>query len=212
MHAACRGKLIPVREPKCLRCGKPLTEREEEYCYDCSSKPFSYRQGFSLWVYNRTASQMMSAFKYKGRQEYAACFGEEFVRRYERELRRIRPQALIPVPVHSSKKRLRGYNQAELLAREISRRTGIPVITDLLIRSRKTEPQKNLNDRERLLNLLQAFSIDKERAKKYSGCRKILLVDDIYTTGSTMEACTKALLAAGMTEVYCASVCIGNGF
>ena len=82
--------------------------------------------------------------------------------------------------------------------------------TDLLLRNKRTLPQKDLTPAERLKNLSQAFESDPSRVRE-AGVRRVILVDDIYTTGSTAEACSRALLAAGVQEIYLLNICIGHG-
>ena len=102
----------------------------------------------------------------------------------------------------------RGYNQAELIANELSQMTHIPVDSDILKRVVNTTPQKELNDKERAKNLKNAFQVN-EYIVQY---KKIVLVDDIYTTGATLDACAKALKEAGAEKIYFVAACIGTGF
>jgi ComF family protein len=114
---------------------------------------------------------------------------------------------MVPVPVHASRRRRRGFNQAEELARRLSEKLGIPVDSHILIRTKKTVPQKNLNPAERLRNLEQAFSV----ASLPPRDKTILLIDDIYTTGATAEACAKILKEAGAEKVYVFTIFTGSG-
>ena len=115
---------------------------------------------------------------------------------------------LVPIPLSRKRMRQRGFNQAQRIAREVSRHTGIPVYENLLIRVRDTRAQKALNDQERKNNLKRAF---KTTANKVQ-LDHILLIDDIYTTGSTMDEAAGELKRAGAGEVYCLSVTIGRGY
>lgn len=205
----CRNELKWIRGPRCYRCGKPV-EEEMEYCYDCRHGDFHYIRGYSLWLYEGAAKRSVTAFKYKGRQEYASFYGEELMKAYGEQLRRLRFDTIIPVPLHREKKRLRGYNQAELIARELSRGLQVPMETRALLRVQFTKPQKGLNHKERKNNLKKAFRFYSEHCGKRKLTR-VLLVDDIYTTGSTIDACARCLLAAGVREVYFVTLCIGNG-
>ena len=154
----------------------------------------------------------MAMIKYHGRREYMDFYGEAIARRYEKRIRRMGAEALLPVPVHRQRLKVRGFNQAEALAESISRHLGtsIPVRTDLLLRNKRTLPQKDLTPAERLKNLSQAFESDPSRVRE-AGVRRVILVDDIYTTGSTAEACSRVLLAAGVQEIYLLNICIGHG-
>ena len=118
------------------------------------------------------------------------------------------PDALIPVPLHKSRMRKRGFNQAALVAERMGERLGIPVEEKLLIRVKKTSPQKELNDSARRENLKNAFQLCGNDVK----LKRVVLIDDIYTTGSTLDAAAAALLAAGVEKVYFLSICIGRGF
>lgn len=149
----------------------------------------------------------MHRFKNGNRREYAYVYGQELFKSLQPVLKRWKPEVLVPIPIHASRRRKRGYNQAELLCRELSRCCGIPTEERLLIRCRKTRVQRTLNDRERRQNVQGAFAV-----KGDFPYGSVLLVDDIYTTGSTADAASEALLAAGAKEVYCASICIGKGF
>jgi ComF family protein len=105
---------------------------------------------------------------------------------------------LVPVPLHKRRERERGYNQSELLARELSKRTGIPLETRVLRRTRNTPPQVSIEGHEeRRRNIEGAFECARE-----VGGQKLLVVDDVVTTGSTMSACAGALKASGATSVW----------
>lgn len=149
----------------------------------------------------------MAAVKYKNRREYLDFYADEAVRRLGSEFEAMRADCLIPVPVHPKRYRSRGFNQALVLAQKLGEKTGIPVCSDILKRSRNTEPQKELGPSARLKNLEKAFTAEKIPP----GLERVILVDDIYTTGSTAEACTRALKAAGVKNVYFFAVCIGQG-
>ena len=115
--------------------------------------------------------------------------------------------AILPVPVHASRRRSRGYNQAELVAAELSRLTGIKMYDRLVKRVRKTTPQKELTIQERQNNLKKAFNITANVVK----LNKTILVDDIYTTGSTLDAVAVELQRHGVKTVYAITLCIGEG-
>ena len=202
---SCLEKIRPVKEPVCMKCGKPLTG-EAEYCFDCDRKKHLYLCGTAVFEYPGIASAIYR-FKYGGRQEYAAFFGRCMAEKLKIKFRQWKPEALVPVPIHPSRERQRGYNQAELLAREVSVRTGIPVYGDIVARKKKTAPQKNLDNVQRQNNLKRAFKISKNDVK----LNTIVIIDDIYTTGSTIDMLTATLQAAGIRNVYFAVLAIGRG-
>lgn len=199
----CAGKLDFVKEPVCMKCGRGIFDETEEYCYDCSRSAKSYERGFPLLNYDDRMREAMAQIKYRNRREYLVPFARLLYLRHGRELLSLHASALVPVPVHPSRLRKRGYNQAELLARLLGSFLSLPVRTDILYRTKRTAAQKKLTPEERLKNLTAAF-----QAVPCAGSGTLILVDDIYTTGSTVEACTKALLSAGASRVYYVSICI----
>lgn len=205
---ACRERLSYVKAPCCMKCGKELACEEQEYCEDCSRIPKHYKRGYPLFNYTEPVQKGILAFKYHNRREYAEFYGEELWNRFSQDFMQMELDGILPVPLHWRKQKRRGYNQAELLARQLGHRLQVPVYTNLLARQVYTTPQKELNDRERLNNLKRAFLFRKNDVK----LDRVLLVDDIYTTGATVEACTEVLRQAGIEQVYYTSICIGKGF
>lgn len=204
----CKNKLHSIKEPRCMKCSKPILNEETEYCYDCEKRLFHYDRGMALWIYDDIMKKSIGDFKYHGRKEYSKFYGKALAEEYGNWVQSIDADALIPVPLHKQKQKARGYNQAELIAKEVGARIKVPVRTDILYRQHYTMPQKELNDVERRKNLARAFQVKKD----IFFLKKIILVDDIYTTGSTIEACTNVLLEHGIQQVYFLSVCIGKGF
>lgn len=207
----CYRELPFIHEPRCKKCSKPIDKMEQEYCFDCSRKEFHYRYGYAVWSYDERLKNSILAFKYKNKQEYAEFYVDEIVKRYTGAIRKMKVDALIPVPIYSTKLRIRGYNQAELIARGISEKLYIPLANHVLLRSKNTTPQKGLDEKQREDNLKEAFFVDTKECNRLK-LRSVLLVDDIYTTGATIEACTKELQFAGVEEVYFISLCIGKGY
>ncbi|MDE7286078.1 MAG: ComF family protein [Lachnospiraceae bacterium] len=202
----CKGRILYIKEPCCLKCGKQLRDREQEYCRDCGNHAHLYVQGTALYDYG-SMSDSIFRFKYAGRMEYADFYGRELYEKKAGWLSFIRPDALVPVPIHESKKRKRGYNQAELIARHLSRLSGIPVNNSLIFRSKRTVPLKDLSHSERQNNLKRAFKIRQNDVKLST----IVIIDDIYTTGSTIDAMTEVLHQAGIARVYFMALTVGRG-
>lgn len=205
----CEKKLVRVSPPFCMRCGKPLTEGvvRSEYCGDCTKKSHTFVQGRAVFVYQGAVIGSMHRLKYGNRRDFAATFAREAYEMHGDWIRRIAPQALVPIPLHAKRRRERGYNQAELLAEALSKLAGIPVEKKMLLRRVNTRPQKQLTAGERKNNLKNAFQMSKKSVQ----LEKVLLIDDIYTTGSTVDAAARALMAAGIKKVYVLCICIGGG-
>jgi ComF family protein len=191
-----------------MKCGKPVDDAEEEYCSDCKRLEKHYEGGYPLFLYQTPVKQGVLAMKYNNRREYAEFYSQEMLQHFGSQWQQLNLDGILPVPLHKHKLRQRGYNQAELLARPISRQLGVPLYTKLLVRRIDTLPQKELDDKERMKNLKKAFFLRENEVK----LRKVLLVDDIYTTGSTIEACAEVLQQGGVKQVYYSSVCIGRGY
>lgn len=204
----CKGKIKYVYEPSCKKCGKALVVEEEEYCYDCKKKNHTYESGIALFEYDDIMKQSIYSFKYKNKREYADFYVKEFVNAYQTQIANWKAEVLIPVPLHKSRHLYRGFNQAELLAKKIGKDINLPVDSDILVRSKETFAQKGLNHKERAKNLQEAFQI----SGKVVQYKKVILIDDIYTTGSTIEACTKVLKLNGVEKVYFLSLCIGKDY
>jgi ComF family protein len=206
-------KLEYIGEPRCKKCSKPIEFEEQEYCSDCVKKQFHYKKGYSIWIYNDSMKKSIAYFKYHGRREYSVFYIQEMVKHYGEQIIRLAPDVIVPIPLHRSREAHRGYNQADILAKGIGRELHIPVASKLLVRNKKTVPQKQLSDKQRLQNLQRAFRYNNEVATKYKReIKRVVIVDDIYTTGSTIEACTNVLLEHGIKEVYFITLCIGKGF
>lgn len=203
---ACRPKIQYVGEHYCMKCGKPLESQEVEFCPDCRKRTHAYDRGRAVFLYPAVARSVYR-FKYSGRREYADFYAEEIEKQLEETIRHWNPDALVPVPIHWRRKAVRGYNQAEELANRLGRRMGIPVLPKWVKRCRNTFPQKLLNVRERQNNLKKAFIIRQDDVKLDT----IILIDDIYTTGSTADALASLAKAAGVNNVYVISLAIGRG-
>lgn len=203
----CREKLPYIKEPCCMKCGKPLREKEQEFCADCAKHSLSFDQGRSLYLHTSMVQRAVYQFKFHNRRYYAEIFAEEMTQNCKAWIRRWEIEEIIPVPLHPSRRRERGFNQAELLAKELGKRTGIPVNTKAVSRIRKTKYQKQLDDIGRRQNLKGAFSVD----KKWKPKRSVLIVDDIYTTGNTMHRVSEVLKKAGAQKVYFLTISIGQG-
>ncbi len=199
----CRRKLQFITEPVCKCCGREIREQEGELCQNCLRHKFSFDYGIALMNYTDEAARSMAAVKYKGRREYLEYYAEEVAERCGARLREMQADALVPVPVHPERLRKRGYNQAAVLAEELSKRIGIPVY-EPLFREKNTRALKELNASQRRKNLQQAFRSE----PLPPDVKRLIVIDDIFTTGATMEACTRALLGAGAEKVFSFCLCM----
>lgn len=204
---SCFPKLSFVKSPICKKCGKEVPDDSAEFCEDCMKHRHAFEYGRALLNYNEAARHSMAQIKYNNKREYLDFYGAALAAVHGKAIGRMGVEVIVPVPVHRSRLRKRGFNQAQVLARILGERLGIPVRPDLLSRPKKTEPQKDLTAAKRLKNLSGAFAAG-SMAKDF---RSVLIVDDIYTTGSTLEACARALRKAGVDKVYFAVICTTGG-
>ncbi len=203
----CAGRLPVIRGARCGKCGKPV-ESFETLCDDCRKTEHVYTEGIGIFRYDEAMRESMAQLKFKGRREYGRTLGHLAGRAAALRIAKWKPDALVPVPMHPGKMKTRGYNQASEIAGGVSDVTGIKVREDLLLRVRETKAMKELSPAERRDNLRNAFRAGSGSA---SGMR-ILLVDDIYTTGATVDAASGVLLHAGAEQIFFLAVCIGQGF
>ena len=205
---SCKEKVSYIKEPRCKKCGKPIRYEEQEYCHDCQKLSFHYLQGRCLWIHKGAVPWSIYQFKYHNRRIYGKFYAKELYRVYGDSIGEWGIDLIVPVPLHWRRRRKRGYNQAEIVARYLGELTGIPVDKHLVIRKKYTEPQKTLNNKERVKNLKHVFDVRKMTVR----AKNILLIDDIYTTGSTIDAISKVLLEKGHNKVWFLTISIGQDF
>lgn len=204
---SCAKALPWVGENACMKCGKPVGDEGQEYCEDCQKQAHYYDRGVAAFTYTGALRHSVYRMKSSNRREYVPFFAESMSRVLVQYLPRWRPEAILPVPMYPRKRRSRGYNQSELLAEEIGRLTGIPVENTLLYCTRMVRPQKTLNRQERMKNLRGCFAV----RGGFSPFRCVLLVDDVYTTGSTMDELGRVLRKSGVQFIFFVVLCTGKG-
>ena len=185
---------------------KPFLQEMREGSAGQQAGTHLFREGRALYEYP-CIRKSVYRFKYGGRKEYALFYGDEIARHLGKVILSWKPDALIPVPLHSSRKRKRGYNQAGALAAEVGKRLEIPVLSGLIVRVKNTTPLKLLTPAMRQNNLKRAFKICGNVVK----LNTIIIIDDIYTTGSTVDAMAAVLQEAGIKHVYFIALAIGKG-
>jgi ComF family protein len=206
--AKCAGTFLTVESPICTTCGIVFHSRagEDHLCGECLNTPISFGMARSAGVYDKVVMAAIHCLKYNGKIQLARPLGVLLFLIFCRYWNENRPDLIIPVPLHDKKLRLRGFNPSFLLVKEwdvITRalEDGVPVIPvseDTLLRTKWTKSQTGLGRKERLKNIKNAFSVnDPSKINR----KKILLIDDVYTTGATAKECSKVLLNAGASHV-----------
>ncbi|MBX3172775.1 MAG: ComF family protein [Gemmatimonadaceae bacterium] len=191
----CWARAPRLRHPQCDRCGHPRAARGD--CPGCALLPPFIRSARSwCWVPHDTSSRILSALKYYGWYAVAEAMGERLARlEFPPDVVAER-SALIAVPLAREKRRARGYNQADAIAAAVARRWALPHWDDVLLRTRDTPSQTRLTPGERLANVHRAFSLGAGAEERIRG-RHLVLVDDVLTTGATLNACATVLFEAG---------------
>jgi ComF family protein len=206
--AQCSGTFLTVESPMCSSCGIVFKSRlgEDHLCGECLNAPKRYRMARSAGIYDKVLMAAIHCLKYNGKIQLARPLGVLLYFIFRRYWNENCPDLIIPVPLHSKKLRRRGFNPSFLLVREwasIARALSdgfpvLPVAEDILIRTKWTTSQTGLGRKDRLKNIKNAFSVNDP--SRING-KKVLLIDDVYTTGATAEECTKVLAAAGASHV-----------
>ena len=204
-NALCDACLARVRwsaGPRCDRCGLAFGSGPDHGCASCLAHPPAFRRARSLVDYARRndgadpIGDALRAFKYRHHRGVGSFLAGLLAERFPYDGAEV--DVVVPVPLHRSRLRERGFNQAVILARGPARRFGFETSVRDLVRARPTPAQVGLAERERRRNLRGAFRVQDPRAFRD---RRVLLVDDVVTTLATADACARALLSAGARSV-----------
>ena len=227
--------LVPLRDfiypPVCMTCDQLLTAREEKVCTKCWNSVTGIDSHHAVWkeitgkfqtdgyvedvlscfLFEKEGSlqQMIHLLKYQGMKSLGVQLGREIGKRIEGNEYFSRADILVPIPLHKLKMRERGYNQSEFLCRGIADITHIPMQRSLLRRTKYTQSQTQLTIVERRENVGDAFRLNQKFLSFVKG-KTIALVDDVVTTGATMNACAMELRANGAATVLAASVALAQ--
>lgn len=191
---ACRDRCTWILPPACARCGASLNDTPLEH-HECVPPDTAWQQLYAPLAYRPPLSTAIQRLKYEGFFALAEPLAGLLIRGWPRWW--TRPDLIIPVPLHARRRRERGFNQSALLARRLAAAVELPLTEDALRRIRYTVPQVGLNPEQRLANVGGAFAA---AATAVRG-RHIVLVDDVFTTGATMQAAAAALCDAGAASV-----------
>ena len=194
----CWSSLTFIAAPLCACCGLPFEYEAEPgvVCAACIAEPPTFARARAVLVYDDASRPLLLGFKHGDRTFAAKAYGVWLARAGAELLREA--DLLAPVPLHRWRLFLRRYNQAALLAQETGRQAGVAVVPDLLVRHRSTRSQGGLDRTGRRRNVAGAFAL--RRAGSVAG-KRVVLVDDVLTTGATVGECAKVLLRAGAARV-----------
>jgi len=204
----CVSSFTAISSPICCCCGIMFKSRQgqDHLCGDCITRPKEFRIARAAVAYDHQLMAVMHRFKYAGKIQLAGPLGGLMRKAYMRYWDREEVDLILAVPLHTIKFRKRGFNQSYLLIRRwksisapmVDKVVGIPINTDILIRSKETVSQTGLGRQQRLKNIKGAFRV---KIPEKVIAKKVLLVDDVYTTGATVNECARVLLKAGAERV-----------
>jgi ComF family protein len=205
--SGCRAAIQLVTHPLCSVCGRPFPDGsgEDHPCATCITRaPYFYRA--RAWAYypreeleDAPLRKVVQKFKYGRKVSLGKPLGRLMALGCEGFLRECRADLIVPVPLHPRRLRWRGFNQSVLLARQVSRAFATPMDPFMLVRCRETVPQTELTEQQRRRNVRGAFALSTGRSLRD---RRILLIDDVYTSGATVNECSRALRRGGAAAVY----------
>lgn len=201
--APCWSKVrrLGLRRPWCPSCGLPFAGFElgqDHLCGGCAQRTPPYSGARSFGLYSAEMRCLVQAFKFRGRRNLAGLLGPLLAEAFTESWSRADIDVIVPVPLHPGRKRERGFNQSGLLADGLGALLGMPVDHRALVRVRRTVPQVGLTDPERVRNVRRAFACG--TAERIGG-KRVLLVDDVMTTGATVESAALALMRGGAWRV-----------
>lgn len=200
----CHDRIPLVSSPLCPLCGIPfIGTGGDHHCGSCAVHPPHFDSARAHFLYEGPIRDLIHAFKYNRNTHLRfplALLALEGISGVQADHN---PNLIVPVPLHRSRLRQRGFNQAVLLGRVLSHRLALPLMPDALVRTRATEPQIELSAAERRVNVRGAFSV--KGVDRIAG-KRILLLDDVMTTGSTMDECAKELKSGGAAAVIAITI------
>lgn len=188
---------------RCALCGG-LNDTTLEVCHECAQTPRPWQCGVTAFPYQGAAGDLVRDYKYNRATAFAPYFAHAIAREWRNAKPLVRPDCIIPIPLHWTRRLRRGFNQAQLVAHFLANDLGIPCSTSLR-RKRQTGHQARLDAEARLRNLRRAFDVP-ERLKHLVDNRTVLLLDDVFTTGATLDAASQVLLDAGAREIAVATI------
>ena len=199
----CKNKLEFIKNPICKKCGALISNEDDIYCMRCKKKFYKdFEYGFGLLRYNDSVKQSLHRIKYNGRKEYLYFYGKLIAKAFYKKFIDIMPDCFIPVPIHKTRAKTRNFNQSIVLADVISKELklmgiDIPVNTNIIFREKNTQVLNILDNDDRNFELKNAFTIN-----EIGDIDKAIIIDDIYTTGSTIAEIAKCLKKAGINHIY----------
>ena len=211
----CEPKKLPMDLKRCRRCSAPIAQAYVSYenyqylCKSCQEQSHAYDYHLSLSLYEDSIKKTLYAMKYQGKTHLAKILGQELARLYEDNQNRLEDvDYIIPVPSHWTRRAVRGHHHAAIMAKSMAKKLELPYFNPLK-RVKKTSALSGLRRQEREKTLKDVFRLKKRYFSQIRG-KKLLIVDDIYTTGITVHYCAEILKQSGAEVVYVMTAAMGR--
>lgn len=208
----CKSHIEFIGNNFCHKCGAKIDNSNKLYCTSCINNQkninSNYNYGLGLCRYNDATKESIHRLKYLNRPEYAEFYGKIIAKKYYNLIKNMKLDCFIPVPLHKNRLLKRGYNQSELLANNISdylknKGVEINVRNDILYRKNNTNSLNKLDANDRQKELNNAFY-----SKTIDDIKNVCIIDDIYTTGATIESCARVLKDSGVQNIYFLTIAV----
>lgn len=196
----CKESLPFIKGVVCFKCGYPVIDGND-YCDYCRSRNYDFDEARAVFEYDASTRGTILGIKYSNQKYLAKIFARlmlDVLNEWN-----VKPDILVPVPITDSRRKERGYNQAELIANELANLTGLPVITKIVSRKNDSKIQKGLSMKDRFENMKGAFEVDRRYILKF---KKVLIIDDVFTTGATVSELSRTIRKTGPDRVYVLTV------
>ncbi len=197
----CVHEFNVIKAPFCIKCGKPFTSDTgiSHICYDCIKDKNKFVMSRAAFEYNGAAAKLIQRFKFGDRVNLSSFFSDELIKLYKTHFSAEGINAILPVPLSIRRLKHRSYNQTQLLAAVLSKKLSLPIYSQVLEKVKETPPQSRLSAEKRHENVKDAYRVTDRVSLKG---KRVLLIDDVITTGATVNACTGVLRHAGIKQVY----------
>lgn len=202
----CIENIHWIGDRVCEKCGKEEHYGNTRFCRDCNYNIHHYHQGIALFTYNSQGKRIIHDIKFQANKKLGRFLGNKLGEKVK-SMAWQEIHMVLPVPLHPNRHKERGFNQSQEIARGIINNIPSTLVSDLLVRVRDTPHQTDLTKSQRQNNIKNAFAIED---KEIVSGKTVLLVDDVYTTGSTINECGKVLMDSGAARVYFAVLAIGQ--
>lgn len=192
----CAAKIKRIDGNICEKCGMQISDGER-FCITCKNTSYVFNKARAAFVFDDISSSLVHQLKFKGKKfivSLLACEMEKVFNSMD-----IKPDFIVPIPLAVKKEKKRGFNQSEILAKQLSEKINIPVFENVVAREIETPSQRGLSQKERKLNLQKAFKCLMPEVVKD---KTVLIVDDVFTTGTTVNECSKVLLKAKAKQIF----------